>query len=275
VTVAYAVLAGRQDIPLLDLAEYPAVLVSFALDPKGELLGGLGYRPDHVMLDSGAFSAWGSGDEVDIDQLAAWATDRQREHPGAELLNLDDIPGTPQVPPSPVEMADAVGRSADNAEYLRAAGLKVIEVFHLYEPLDVLDSIMSRRRPGERVALGGLARWTGGPGGPIKSRFCRAAFGHLMRDDGSVPSVHGLGVSPDSQWLGAAKFPWASVDSTSWSGLSRFGVGVTKNGRRLGGRSDPRVANRDLRTIYSLRVLAAWGKPHVDLWTRRGVTIRD
>ena len=234
------------------------------------------YRPPHVMLDSGAFTAWGSGEEVDRDALVAWAHDRLRDHPSAELLNLDVIPGKPQTPPTPRELEAAVEGSAVNAEALRVTGLRVIEVYHLYEPLSVLDAIMERRRPGERIALGGLARWTGGPGGPIKRRFCRAAFGHLTRDDGSIPPVHGLGVSPDSTQIGAAQFPWASCDSTSWVSMGRFGVGVTRTGKRLGGRSDSRAGNRALARLYSKRVLDAWKDDdrYALMWATRGVTIR-
>ena len=276
-TVAYAVLGSKRDGELLTELEYPAVLVSFAIDPKGELLASLGYAPPNVMLDSGAFTAWGSGEDVDRDALAAWAVARQREHPSAELLNLDVIPGQPSRAPSRRELDAAVEGSAVNAEALRADGLRVIEVYHLYEPLTVLDAIMSRRRPGERVALGGLARWTGGPGGPIKRRFCNAAFAHLARPDGSIPSVHGLGVSPDSSQIGSSRFPWASCDSTSWVSMGRYGVGVQRNGRRLGGRSDPRAGNRVLARLYSRRVLEAWADTdrYAELWTSRGVMIRD
>lgn len=276
-TVAYAVLGSKKDGELLAEVEYPAVLVSFAIDPKGELLRSLGYTPSSVMLDSGAFTAWGSGESVDIHALAEWAGERAAEHPSAELLNLDVIPGTPTRPPDRQELDAAVMGSAANAEALRAWGLRVIEVFHLYEPLTVLDDIMGRRRPGERIAFGGLARWTGGPGGPIKRRFCRAAFAHLTRPDGSVPAVHGLGVSPDSRQIGASQFPWASVDSTSWVSMGRYGVGVTRAGRRLGGRSDPRAGNKVLAKLYSRRVLEAWADTgrFVPLWTSRGVVIRD
>lgn len=276
-TVAYAVLGSKKDGELLTELEYPAVLVSFAIDPKGELLGSLGYVPRYVMLDSGAFTAWGSGETIDIHALAEWAVARTEEHPSAELLNLDVIPGTPTRPPDRSELEDAVIGSAWNADQLRSHDLRVIEVYHLYEPLTVLDSIMARRRPGERIAFGGLARWTGGPGGPIKRRFCHAAFAHLTRDDGSVPAVHGLGVSPDSRQIGATQFPWASCDSTSWISMGRYGVGVTRAGRRLGGRSDSRAGNKVLAKLYSRRVLMAWADTgrFGPLWTSRGVMIRD
>jgi len=78
-------------------------------------------KPLSTMLDSGAFTAWKSGKQVDIDQLIAECKTGGWD----ECVALDVI-------------GDSEG-SIKNSHYMRDAGLKVIPVYHYGEPWEVLD----------------------------------------------------------------------------------------------------------------------------------------
>lgn len=273
----YAVALTRAHVDWLAGHGFPSVLVSFAYDKNRTMLDGVDMK---VMLDSGAFTAWTVGKTVDVDEFAAYAVDQLAKHPDAVVVNLDVIPGKagdPRV--TDRERSKAVTESARNAELLRGHGLPVMEVYHLYEPLSVLEAILERRRPGERVAFGGLARvrGKGWSGFPTKHRFCAAGFA-LLRDRygwGALPPVHGLGIAPDGA-VGGGHFPWASVDCSSWGSISQFGVRVRRDGKRLRGQSDQRTSNQRLSTLYAERVLDRWkgdDARYERMWASRGVKV--
>lgn len=270
----YAVALSRGDVDFLAEADVGGILVSFAHDRNGTMLGGVDQAA--VMLDSGAFSAWTVGASVDLDAFARYAQRQLARFPDAVVVNLDVIPGTAEKPiVSASAKRKAIDESAANAERLRDYGLPICEVYHLHEPTSVLGAILERLRPGERLAFGGLARQRGGQGFAVKHRFCSAAFAYLRDRFGwdKLPPVHGLGIAPDGP-IGGAAFPWASVDCSSWGSVAQYGVGVTRAGKRLGGRSDKRVGNRNLAALYHRRVLDRWKRldvEYAELWRSRGV----
>ena len=98
------------------------ILTSFAYASAWELRKDL-FRPDKVMLDSGAFTAWQLGKPVDIEALIEEAGKDEYD----ECIALDKI-------------GDWKG-SRDNADYMRSkVGMdKSIPVFHIGDPWWLLD----------------------------------------------------------------------------------------------------------------------------------------
>lgn len=254
----------------LERVGYPHVLVSFVYDEKREFFTKrLGYSPVSWMGDSGAFTVWTKGGTVDLDDYIAWSRFYTELNPNFTVVSLDVLPGGPNRQPSAQERDRGIKQSLENGDRLRAAGLRIVEVYHLYEPLDFFEQLLARRQPGEIVGLGALA--SGAPAN-IKREFCDTSFAYLRDHFGwdNLPPVHGFGIAPTAK-LGA-RYPWFSVDSSSWMAPAQFGHGIGRNGRKTG--DDKRTSNRTVRTMYLTRVLERWNRQEIALtamWERRGV----
>lgn len=274
---AYAVLSGNPDHhPCLDELRYPYVLTSYM---NSQDVRDLAYHPQ-LLLDSGAFTVWTMGRKVDIDEYLTFANEMVGQWPeGTEMraFNLDVIPGTPTRPPTRPELLAAAQESGENAEYLRSRGLPVIEVYHRYEPISVLTEILERRRPGELISIGGLV---GTREPQQKKPFLDAVFAHV-RDwcggwDKLVP-IHGLGVSVDAP-LGR-RYPWYSVDSSTWITARNFNLHTNRSGELVerNRTTSPRTTI-DHTELFTRRRLARWLRVQDELtrlWERRGVCFTD
>jgi hypothetical protein len=79
------------------------------------------------ILDSGAYSAWSNGAEIDIEQYAIFAR-KQRNFD--VVVNLDVIPSSKGVPPTSVQVEQSAEKSWKNYQYLTRRGLYVMPVYH-------------------------------------------------------------------------------------------------------------------------------------------------
>lgn len=223
-----------------------------------------------LLLDSGAFTVWQSGGVVDLDEYVAWAQAYVADFPGTIPINLDVIPGTPEGgAPTKRQRDKAIAESERNADAIRAAGLRVMEVYHWHEPIDVLDRLLDRRERGVQVGIGGVA----GPGSSTgKIAFVDSVFAHLRERYGwkALPPIHGLGISPDSP-LGR-RYPWYSIDANSWVYPHRLGRSVGRGGKTTG--KDSRTGKSELAALYMGRMLDRWTRlerSYTALWESRGV----
>lgn len=308
----YAALAAASTwhLGVLDSAEYPHVLISYHYDTlssasaadgtikrnrKDRFVDGLNYVLPNLMLDSGAFSvsASGSANLIDLDSYIEWAKMHADRFPNVRVTNLDVIPkrdrGASRAPSESVVM-EAVEQGAANAERIRNAGLRVIEVYHLFEPLDVWRGMLERRREGEVLGIGGLVIKT-------VDKSVRRAFGDaifsVVRDMcgwDAVPPIHAFGaVSSDIAW----RYPIASCDASSWVSPYRWGQRVGRGGKltKLGrkastisrdkegeegeGMRSHQLNRQEFSTNQAVKLLNEWKKrdDQVDEhWRRRGVT---
>jgi len=156
---------------------------------------------------------------------------------------------------------------------MRAAGLKIMEVWHVFEPLEHLDLLIERRQPGEVVGFGGMV----GRSETLKRQFCDAGFDRLRQHSGGWENLipaHGLGLSVRSKL--AARYPWWSIDSSSWIAPAMYGKPVTRSGK-IGQGDDRRTANRSVRHLYLTRILEGWLEREQQLtamWRDRGIRFR-
>lgn len=106
------------------------------------------YYPRHIMLDSGAFTAWTKKRRVSLGHLCRLYADFLHSADGLFdeiwLVNLDDIPGEQGREATPDEKARSIEASDRNLDVLRAEfGDRVLPVFHQGEGkerfLDILD----------------------------------------------------------------------------------------------------------------------------------------
>lgn len=190
-------------------ARHPHVLASYA-DPsiiRGVMRHHLS-TPDmigqgHLIIDSGAFTAFTQGQRIDIHAYGEFLTNFQAVHGDAlaslEVMNLDVIGDQ-----------DA---SARNEQVLRDEyGLTPTPVFTFGAPVQELRD-MAARSP--RLALGGLVPYS--QDRDTLHGWLRRCFDALQ---GQSVSVHLLGIAQEDV---LRAFPAATCDSTAWSNVVRAG----------------------------------------------------
>lgn len=123
---------GEQVVLELDPLLHPALLCSYVYLKQFKQ-----YQPRYYyrdwMLDSGAYSAWNSGKEIDLGQYIAVCHQLRASDPTlSEIIALDVINDGK----SPRK--DTAEKSLANALKMKAAGLEVVPVFHYGEPMEIL-----------------------------------------------------------------------------------------------------------------------------------------
>lgn len=154
-----------------------------------------------IFLDSGAFSMFTQGVDISIDEYAQFI------HDEADIIhvasNLDDITKTPQL-------------SYDNQKTLEGLGCDVKPVFHCREDPKWLVKYLDEGY--DYIFLGGMV--------PETTKWLRGWLDdlwhkYLVKDDGtSRVKIHGFGLTTVDLMF---RYPWYSVDSTSWVMASRMG----------------------------------------------------
>ena len=140
------------------------------------------------VMDSGAFSAWSSGTEIDLDD---YIDECKR------LLDGDN-------PPSEIFALDVIGEwrpSVSNCEKMWKEGIEAIPTFHYGSPWDVLHRLVDNY---PKVAIGGIAKMHG----EKRYRFIDQVFARAW-----PKKLHGFGIGEEK---GTLRLPWHSVDSSVW-----------------------------------------------------------
>lgn len=191
------------------------VLVSFHFHRDtdlDELVNTLGGDVD-LFADSGAYSAFSAGAEININDYSAWLL--RWQHLFTVASNLDVI-GDPLA-------------SSRNHRQLNADGHDVFPVFHLGEPFRLLEGMCESYK---LVALGGLVPYLAGD----KHRSALMAWlikAHMIaRKRGAV--LHGFGLT-SAQLI--KDLPFYSLDSSSYTFGRRFGLAYLWDAKALSMRS--------------------------------------
>lgn len=157
------------------------------------------------IMDSGAFTMWKQGKEINIADYIAYI----KKYQVKRYFNLDVV-GDPQ-------------RTMDNQREMEKAGLSPIPVFHFGGPLELLDELV------EKYDLVGL----GGHVGRKKAEVMRWFAEVFDRHPGA--RFHGLGATVGDMMQ---SFPFHSVDSSWWlfkirGGAKRHAPGGTRKEEQL------------------------------------------
>jgi hypothetical protein len=185
-----------------NMPKYPWLLESFHY-LKPDMVKIIRENKETIFLDSGAFSAFTKGSEIDINKYAAFVRANQDIiHQAASL--------------------DIIGRDSEAASY---HNLKTLE--GLVGP--VLPTHHARDRDRwlvrfldegyDYICLGGMVS----ENSEYLHNWLDHVFGnYLTNPDGTARvKVHGFGLTSLPLIL---RYPWASVDSTSWIMTSRYGA---------------------------------------------------
>lgn len=154
-----------------------------------------------LFLDSGAFSAFTQGATIDLDQYIAFI--KKHLDVLSVYANLDVI--------------DDAEATWQNQKRMEAAGLDPLPCFHIGEPLDYLKRYVAEY---EYIALGGMLAI--GTGSAEVSRVLDHLWADHLCDNKGMPKVkvHGFGLTSLKLMC---RYPWYSVDSTSWAQAGGFG----------------------------------------------------
>lgn len=159
-----------------------------------------------IFLDSGAFSANSKGVTIDVYEYIEFI--KKWEKYIDVYVNLDVI-GDGQ-------------KSWDNLRIMEDAGLTPMPVFHGLDNIKWLKRMLDEKYA--YIGVGGIAGSDSGKVvGSKKMSIISRLWNDYLTDSDGLPlvKVHGFGIT-DVMLL--VKFPWWSVDSTSWMNASRHGT---------------------------------------------------
>lgn len=164
------------------------------------------YANDELFLDSGAFSAFTQKKHIDIDEYIAFIKRNQ-----CEIYAGLDVIGDAQ-------------KTEKNINYMKEKGLRPIPTFHKtserYWIHKILDSDF------DYIALGGMA-------GIDKNVLANEIWLDKVWNDILIRrpdiKVHGFGMTTFKL---IKRYPWYSIDSTTWNVARKFGEGFTPVGKR-------------------------------------------
>jgi hypothetical protein len=166
-----------------------------------------------LMLDSGAFSAWKRGIQINLVEYISYI--KKHEHLLENYVNLDVIPGSPGKIPSKAEVDKAARASHENLKKMHAAGLSPIPVFHFGEDIKWLELLLSEKEP--YIGLGGLV----GIPQPLQIQWLDQVFTRITDKDGwPIVKTHGFGVA---SFEILKMYPWFTCDATSWALTAAYG----------------------------------------------------
>ncbi|KKM77523.1 hypothetical protein LCGC14_1369130 [marine sediment metagenome] len=152
-----------------------------------------------LFLDSGAFSAWRKKEEININEYISFI--KKNIDYIDTYANLDDITDPEQ--------------TIKNQKIMEKEGLSPLPCYHYGEDIKYFEYYLERY---DYIALGGMV--------PISTKdlqkWLDPIFSKYVCDQDGIPEVkiHGFGMTSLKLML---RYPWWSVDSTSWVLTGRFG----------------------------------------------------
>lgn len=169
----------------------------------------------NLMLDSGAYSAWNIGAQINVVDYAEYIL-ANIDHIDV-VVNLDVIPGARNGPmPSAADIEHAAQQSWENFEYLRSCGIDAIPVFHQAERFYWLERMLDAGCT--YIGLGAISR----AASKQRIAWLDDVWDMLADDDGRARiKVHGFGVTSSEVMF---RYPWYSIDSTTWMITAAYGM---------------------------------------------------
>jgi len=170
-----------------------------------------------LMLDSGAYSAWTKGQPLNIEDYTKYVL--ENIDCLDYIVNLDVIPGRWRQKPTKKEFDLSAKDSWGNYIYMLEQGVpknKLIPVFHQHENFGFLRLMLSNSIPYIGLSPANDETAQG------RKIFLDECMKYVCDKDGNpIVKFHGFGVNS----LGLMKrYPWFSVDSSSWVWYSMYGM---------------------------------------------------
>lgn len=210
------------------------------------------YAPAKVFIDSGAYSAYTKGKEVDVDAYIEYLNTYGDAF--TVMAQVDFIPGKSNVEQDPEIYVKAPAYSWENYLYMHSKLKpelrdKLIPVFHQGEDFKWLRNMLDWVDPetGRRMPYIGISPHTEVTS-DNRMKFCKQVF-HVIKES-SNPNVHTHGFGMTAlhllKWI-----PFTSVDSTTWLQAAIHGqLLITRNGKLSPVIASERMLHVDDHFIY-------------------------
>lgn len=172
-------------------------------------------RKANVLLDSGAFSAWNKGAQIDLKEYIKFV--KANSHLVGDYVCLDTIPGSMgRMDRSQESIDKSAAASYKNQQIMKDAGLRPIPVFHQGEKMEWLERYVAEGEP--YIGISPYMRSTQS----TLIAWLDECFTRITDKEGRpVVKTHGFGVtSHEVLW----RYPWQSVDSTTWAIAPAYGM---------------------------------------------------
>lgn len=170
----------------------------------------------HLIMDSGAFSAWSTGAEICIDKYIEFL---ESHHKNIDVIvNLDVIPGGKNKKPSREEIESAAKEGWENYEKICQSKVpkeKVLHIFHSGEEFKWLEKMVNEM---DYIGLSPSNKNTT----EQNIKWLDKCMKYVCNKDG-VPKVKFHGFAVTSHRL-MTRYPWWSVDSSSWAIQAGLGM---------------------------------------------------
>lgn len=199
-----------------------------------------------TFVDSGAFSAWTKGVELDVDDYINFINS-YGEHLEV-FASVDNIPGRFDRRPTLEERKASPELTWENYLYMRERinyKEKLLPTFHLGEDFKALQHMLNTKLDGKYIpyiALGG----TVGMSIPNKKKWYSTVFKVIKQSNNPNVKIHAFGMT-SFDILEA--YPFYSADSTSWRMTAVYGFILTEHGQI---KVSDRANADDLNTFESL-----------------------
>jgi hypothetical protein len=152
-----------------------------------------------LFLDSGAFSAWSQKKEINIQEYIQFIKEN------IDVINIY----------ANLDVIGSAEKTWENQKIMEEAGLHPLPTFHFGEDKKWLSKYLGKY---DYICLGGMV---GGSNSALM-QWLDDLFINFLADDKGYPFVklHGFGLTSLPLML---RYPWYSVDSTSWVVTGRMG----------------------------------------------------
>ena len=195
------------------------ILISYAYRDifRGTLL--LKQNQVNLLCDSGAFTAWSKGDEVNLDEYIAFI--KKNEDLITNSVNLDVIPGKTGENPTKEQSEQAAAKGWENLLYMKSKGLDPIHVFHQGDDFKWLDLMLENC---EYIGVSPCNDFHDN----VKQDWLDETFRFILESKHPDIKTHAFGVTSERL---LKRYPWYSADSSSYSLTAAFGAILTPFGR--------------------------------------------
>ena len=183
--------------------KYPCILESFFYVRHGPTMQVIRERGEKIFLDSGAFSMFTQGEDVDLESYADFI---KEHHDIIEVAsNLDKIGRGGEV------------ETYENQKSLERMGVDICPVHHARDEDSWLERYLDEGY--EYIFFGGMVPETTQY---LKKWLDRVWSRYLTNPDGTAKvKVHGFGLTTGELMH---RYPWYSVDSTRWVMAAAMGT---------------------------------------------------
>lgn len=172
----------------------------------------------NIMIDSGAFTVWTKEEVIDIQEYLDYIKSLNGTF---YFVNLDHIPGKPNVQPTQEEVLYSIKKGFENYYWFKERGIETIHVFHQGEDFRILDKMIE-----EMDYIGISPRKTSSQ--KDRMQWLDDVYDHICDEDGNAKvKTHGFAATGESMMR---KYPWYSVDSVSYRLVAAFGNIITPMG---------------------------------------------